>query len=92
MKAKVNDECRWESVTACAGIQFSKSTWSVVPVEREEEAEVNPFLMVQEPKEIDATKAAFELAKENAIDLGELDGTGKDGRILLSDVKEVLDD
>ncbi|MEA1998247.1 MAG: E3 binding domain-containing protein [Euryarchaeota archaeon] len=91
MKAKVKEECRYSTVTSCAGIVFYKFDWSVVPPEREEEALKNKLLEIQ-GNEIDATNSAQELAKENGIDLSEIQGTGKDGRILLSDIKEVLDD
>jgi len=37
--------------------------------------------------EIDATDAALKYAAKNGVDLLEIDGTGKDGRITLGDVK-----
>ena len=41
--------------------------------------------------EIDATPDAKELADENGIDLASIEGTGKDGRILKSDVQSAIE-
>lgn len=38
-------------------------------------------------EEIEATEAAVDLALENDIDIGEVEGSGKDGRVLKSDVQ-----
>ena len=43
-----------------------------------------------ESVEIDVTPAAAELAEEEGIDLTALEGTGKDGRILKSDVQDAI--
>jgi len=40
---------------------------------------------------VDATPAAEELAAEEGVALAEVDGTGKDGRVLKSDVRAVID-
>lgn len=45
-----------------------------------------------EPAEIDATDAARELAEENGIDLADVAGTGADGRIVIGDIRALLDD
>lgn len=42
--------------------------------------------------EIDATDAARELADEHGIDLAEVEGTGADGRIVIGDIRALLDD
>ena len=42
-------------------------------------------------EEIDVTGAAAELAEEHDVDLAALEGTGKDGRILKSDVQEAVE-
>ena len=39
---------------------------------------------------VDITPAAAELARENALDVSGLEGTGKDGRILKSDVEKAI--
>lgn len=45
-----------------------------------------------EPEEgVNATDAAAELAEEEDIDLAEVDGTGKDGRITKSDVEALVE-
>jgi large subunit ribosomal protein L21 len=46
---------------------------------------------VEAEEEIDVTGAAEELAGEHGIDLATLEGTGKDGRILKSDVQEAVE-
>lgn len=38
----------------------------------------------------DATDAARDLAREEGVDLGSVEGTGKDGRVLKSDVEAAL--
>jgi len=54
--------------------------------EEAEEAEAEP-----EVEPIEATSAAGELAEEHGLDLSAIEGTGKDGRILKSDVESVLE-
>lgn len=39
---------------------------------------------------VDATTDAVELAEANGIDLASIDGTGKDGRIVVNDVKTAI--
>lgn len=41
--------------------------------------------------EVNATEAAIELAKEHEIDLAQVEGTGKEGRIGVPDVQKVID-
>lgn len=40
--------------------------------------------------EIDATETAVELAEENDVDLAQIEGTGKDGRVTKADVEAFL--
>lgn len=42
--------------------------------------------------EVDATDAARELAEAEGIDLTAVEGTGADGRIVLGDVRALIDD
>lgn len=43
-----------------------------------------------EPRAVDATDAAEELADEHGIDLSEIEGSGKGGRILKGDIEAEL--
>lgn len=43
------------------------------------------------PEEINATSSAIALAAANGIDLGEIEGSGKDGRIVKNDVEDFLE-
>lgn len=54
------------------------------------EAEAANDTPAAETAEIDVTPAAAELAEEEGIDLTTLEGTGKDGRILKSDVQGAI--
>jgi large subunit ribosomal protein L21 len=53
------------------------------------EVEVEPAA-AEAPVEVDATDTARSLAEENGIDLATIEGTGKEGRILKSDVAKVI--
>lgn len=46
---------------------------------------------VTSPEDIDATPEAVELAEEGGVDITEIQGTGKDGRILVGDVQAEID-
>jgi pyruvate/2-oxoglutarate dehydrogenase complex dihydrolipoamide acyltransferase (E2) component len=41
--------------------------------------------------DVDATEAAVRLAKANDIDLGTVEGSGKDGRIVEPDIQKIID-
>ena len=66
-----------------------------------EETEVTPeiavylqntgFAVIVGPGPIEATPQATELAAQHGIDLSKVAGSGTDGRILVGDVKAVLD-
>jgi large subunit ribosomal protein L21 len=60
-----------------------------VATEQPAEAPVEAEAPVAE-KEIDATDSARELAAEAGIDLSTIDGTGKEGRILKSDIQKAI--
>lgn len=45
----------------------------------------------QKEDEVNATPDAIELAKENGVDLSTVEGSGKDGRILKSDVQAAIE-
>ncbi len=44
------------------------------------------------PDDVDITNAARELAEEHGVDVTAIEGTGKDGRVLKSDVQEAIDE
>lgn len=46
MDARVKQDAKWATVTACAGREYTKSEWRPVPGGLEREAENNPFLEV----------------------------------------------
>ena len=84
-------------VMAFTGREFVTYEWRPVPSGHEEAARNHPMLDVRERKQApvdetpDATDAAVELAAEHGIDLNHLDGSGVDGRILVSDVEGAID-
>lgn len=49
MEARVSDDCRWSTITALGGMEFTRSEWRVVPFGREAEAKRNPHLTLREP-------------------------------------------
>lgn len=55
-------------------------------------AEEGPEEIDEAPEEVDATSAAEELAAEHGVDLAGVEGTGKDGRVLKSDVQAAVDE
>ncbi|MDP2497850.1 MAG: 50S ribosomal protein L21 [Candidatus Palauibacterales bacterium] len=63
--------------------------------EAEEEDEAEPVRAEEEQglaaEDVDITDAARELADEHGIDITTIDGTGKDGRVLKSDVQDAVD-
>ncbi len=65
------------------------------PVEKpaaapEPEAPVEAVAEAPEAGELDITGAARELAEEHGIDLASVEGSGKDGRILKTDVQKAI--
>ena len=54
------------------------------------EAEAAPEPEAVEPTPVDITPVARKLAEEHGLDLSAIEGTGKDGRILKSDVDKAI--
>lgn len=52
---------------------------------------VEPPFVIAEYVEPVATPAAFKLAEQSGVDLSDVKGTGQDGKIVLEDVKKVVD-
>jgi len=50
----------------------------------------SPGAVAEAIEEVDITPAAAELAEENRIDVSAIEGTGKDGRVLKSDVQKAI--
>jgi pyruvate/2-oxoglutarate dehydrogenase complex dihydrolipoamide acyltransferase (E2) component len=94
MKAKVKESWPWGIVQAFAGRQYVKYEWRPVPAGAEAEAErlagrglldLNEAVVL-----VDATDAALKLASDYGVDLAAVHGSGADGRILLSDVRALV--
>jgi len=96
--AKVEKPKPKKSVEAKAPTKPARAKKTDEPVEVEpvevEAPVVETEPVVVEPKEapaeIDATDTARSLAEENGIDLATIEGTGKEGRILKSDVAKAI--
>lgn len=62
------------------------------PYERISEEDYDPEKHTRwEEREINATSGAEELAEEEGIDLFDVEGTGKDGRVTKADVQDAVD-
>lgn len=100
MQAKVKQSWRWNVVKAFTGREYVKYEWRTVPDGNEAEAhrlEEDGLLEYRqgpppamEPP--DATDAAIALALESGIDLSSVSGSGTDGRILVGDIRALLDE
>jgi len=88
--AKVETPKPKKSVEAKAPAKAAKAVEPVeveAPVVETEPVVVEPK---EAPAELDATDTARSLAEENGIDLATIEGTGKEGRILKSDVAKAI--
>lgn len=94
----VHEGYRWASAKV-DGRTFSKATpTEMTDADMTDEIRNHQALtikiVVEEPEpsadEIDATDEAKQLAANNGIDLATVTGTGKDGRILKSDVEALI--
>ena len=93
--AKVEKPKRKKAVEAEAVKKPAKAKKAEEKVEKAEApvVEVAPVeveVPTEEPSAIDATDTARSLADENGIDLSTLEGSGKGGRILKSDVAKAI--
>jgi large subunit ribosomal protein L21 len=93
--ANVEKPKRKKAVEAEAAKKPAKAKKAAEKVEKAEApvVEVAPVeveVPTEEPSAIDATDTARSLADENGIDLSTLEGSGKGGRILKSDVAKAI--
>ena len=83
-------------VTAFTGREYVGREWRPVPAGREAEAERHPHLELREAlaeaDEVEATDEARELAAEHGLDLATVAGSGKDGRVLVGDVRALIEE
>ena len=96
--AKAEKPKRKKAVEAKAAKKPAKPKKAAEKVEKFEKVEapvveVEPAVVeapTEEPSTVDATDTARSLAEENGIDLSTLEGLGKGGRILKSDVAKAI--
>ena len=91
--AKVEKPKPKKAVEAKAPGKPARAKKAVEPVEVEApvvEAESAVVVPAEAPAEVEATDTARSLAEENGIDLATIEGTGKEGRILKSDVAKAI--
>jgi large subunit ribosomal protein L20 len=63
-----------------------------IEVEREVQAEPSPEPKRREDVEVEATEAAERRAGELDVDLGSVEGSGAEGRVIVEDVEEAADE
>lgn len=101
MEARVKQKVRWPVVQALCAREYVKSEWRPVPDGLEAEAEQNEYLETRDVTEIedgggddvppaDASPQAVKLADEYGIDLSEVKGTGRDGKIIKKDIDALI--
>jgi len=74
IEAQVKKDARWSIITACAGREFIKGEYRIVPAGMEAEAKANPFLETRAVKPpAKATKAPAKAAKTPAKEEPEKD-------------------
>ena len=91
---KVKDSHRWARVRV-SGHEFTKAGEVMAEGLVDDEMRQSDLLQI-EPVEasdpVPATSAAEELAVEEGIDLHQVAGSGEDGRVLVRDVREAVDE
>ena len=92
---RVREDYRWRKARV-SGREFTKDVEVLSEQFINDEMRASPLLVIEplnpEPVQVDATDAARELAEENGIELWALvPGSGEEGRLLVSDVREVID-
>ncbi len=91
--AKVEKPKRKKAVEVEAPVVEVEQVEVEAPVVEAPDVEAEPAVVeapTEEPSAVDATDTARSLAEENGIDLSTLEGSGKDGRILKSDVAKAI--
>lgn len=86
MQARVKSEAGSPRVIrACAGAEFVKEEWRLVPAGREDEARRNPFLEVAEDGAVAVAKAAAEKVEAEGLKMPEpIVEAGEDFSIILA--------
>lgn len=102
MYARVKLDSRTISVTAFGGHHYNRTQWQPVPAGSEDEALNHPNLdtLLELPAELpppnfddlksEITDAAVILATKQNVDTSDIDGSGKEGRVLVEDVRKVV--
>jgi pyruvate/2-oxoglutarate dehydrogenase complex dihydrolipoamide acyltransferase (E2) component len=94
---RVRADYRWPRVRV-SGREFSTAGEVINGALLNEEMRASPLLEIEaipepapEPEGVDATNAARELAAEHGVDLAEVAGSGEEGRVLVDDVRAVIE-
>lgn len=106
MQVRVKEDSRFHTITALGGMTFLRTESVSVDKEFKEEVERNPYLEIvgdeSDPAladappsaegEINATDGAIALAEESGVDLIGVEGSGKEGRIGVPDIRALIEE
>lgn len=107
MDVRVKKDSRFHTITALGGKTFLRTESVSVDEGFRDEIERNPYLEIVgdeglgEPSmspdlppqsEVDATDGAIKLAEKEGIDLAEVEGSGANGRIIVPDIKALIEE
>ena len=87
---RVREDYRWGKARV-SGREFHKGGEVMAEGHINDEMRASPLLVIEPmEQEADATDAASELASEYGLDLAAVEGSGHEGRILVSDVRDAV--